>query len=48
MDLVMVFVLGAETLHDGDRIFDGRLFDEDLLETSLEGVVLFDELGIFI
>ena len=48
IDLVMLFILAAKTLHDGDRVLDRRLFYQHFLEPSLESMVLLYELGIFI
>ena len=38
----------AQTTQNRDRVLDGRLIDEDRLETAFQGGVLFDVLAIFV
>lgn len=44
---VMDFVALANSTEDADGIGDGRLVDDDLGETPLEGRVLLDVLAVF-
>ena len=46
VDTVVDFVLLLQTTENGDRLWDSGLLDQDLLETSLESLILLDILAV--
>ncbi len=46
--VVVLFEIGLQALHDLDRIIDRRLVDVDLLEAANQSAVLLEELAVFL